>query len=614
MPFPTSSFVQNGTFTRVQEIGQGAGTVVYQAYYSPRNRSVAIKAVAPGRPDTTQIQLRLAREFQIAKPLRHPHIIGVHALVNDTSQAESYLICDFADGGSLSDLLAQQGRLSETAALDYTLDICAALEDLEQRKIVHRDLKPSNILLVSDGQGALTAKLADFGAAQDQISQTRTAMKGDKHPGTPQYMAPEQNDVTNPVDIRADIFALGATLWEMLAGTPFKRPGNKKRPALRKLNPQTSPGVAAVIARATAHDPDQRYRTPKEFAEDLRAVQARRMPAAMRQTISRRVGGSLLAMVLVAALGVGGLGLMNANAARIQAAAMQAVTATWLAGQATHVGTERTALARTSIAIAVEATASANAAWATGTALAATVGAENAASTATAVAETQTALAHQAETASAIAAEQTAFAHQTETASAIMAAQNEADRAATMTAEARRQAADRAATMTAEARRQAADRAATMTAEAKAAEARRQEEELARSVRRITLVGDIYIEDDETFGSNEKGSFAIAYNEEIVVSPDAPTYNTQAFSKCVGGEVRVELYLTAQLQPDHRSVEVSTRALLFEGTSCNTNKLRREESLTAIVGESATVNYFIPVYAPAGDFSKLNFDVTNNQR
>ena len=351
-----------------------------------------------------------------------------------------------------------------------------------------------------------------------------------------------------------------------------------------------------MIARATAHDPDQRYRTPKEFAEDLRAVQARRMPAAMRQTISRRVGGSLLAMVLVAALGVGGLGLMNANAARIQAAAMQAVTATWLAGQATHVGTERTALARTSIAIAVEATASANAAWATGTALAATVGAN---STATAVAETQTALAHQAETASAIAAEQTAFAHQTETASAIMAAQNEADRAATMTAEARRQ---------------AADRAATMTAEAKAAEARRQEEELARSVRRITLVGDIYIEDDETFGSNEKGSFAIAYNEEIVVSPDAPTYNTQAFSKCVGGEVRVELYLTAQLQPDHRSVEVSTRALLFEGTSCNTNKLRREESLTAIVGESATVNYFIPVYAPAGDFSKLNFDVTNNQR
>ena len=426
MPFPTSSFVQNGTFTRVQEIGQGAGTVVYQAYYSPRNRSVAIKAVAPGRPDTTQIQLRLAREFQIAKPLRHPHIIGVHALVNDTSQAESYLICDFADGGSLSDLLAQQGRLSETAALDYTLDICAALEDLEQRKIVHRDLKPSNILLVSDGQGALTAKLADFGAAQDQISQTRTAMKGDKHPGTPQYMAPEQNDVTNPVDIRADIFALGATLWEMLAGTPFKRPGNKKRPALRKLNPQTSPGVAAVIARATAHDPDQRYRTPKEFAEDLRAVQARRMPAAMRQTISRRVGGSILAMVLVAALGVGGLGLMSANAAgqaslaatQTQAAAMQAGTATSLAGQVADVGTKRTALALTSTAIAVEATASANAAWATGTALAATVGAN---STATAVAETQTALAHQAETASAIAAEQTAFVHQTETASALMA-------------------------------------------------------------------------------------------------------------------------------------------------------------------------------------------------
>jgi len=650
MPFSNSSFVQNGTFTSVQEIGQGAGTVVYRAYYVPRNRPVAIKAVAAGRPDAAHIQLKLIREYQVAKALRHPQIICAYALLTDQAQAENYLVCEYADGGSLIELLAREGCIAEAMAVGYALDICAALAELMQgqRQIVHRDVKPSNILLATNDQGKLTAKLADFGAAQDQLSQTRTAMKGDKHPGTPQYMAPEQNDAANPVDIRADIFALGATLWELLAGAPLKQPGGKQRPALRRLNAHTSVGVAAVIARATAHNPDQRYRTPQELAADLQAVRARRMPTAMRRTIGRRISVALSATTLLMALGLGSLFMMNATtqnqaglaATQTQAAAAQASTATWVAGQVAQVGDERTAMALTSTAMVAEATASSYAERATGTTLAATIGAGNAAATATAVAATQTVLAHEAETANAISAEQTAEAlrrasddlSRQQTAESIAATQTAsavaAEQAAQAEAIARQQTTEAIAlTQTAAARQREADeRARRQTAEAiarqqtaeaialtqTAAARQREADERARSQRLITVRGQMYIEDDETFGSNERGTFPFAY--DIQVSPDTPTGNPDPFIQCVGGEVRAELYLTVQLQPDARSVQVSANVRLFEGTSCDTNKLRDEETLIEMLGEGSGLTYTLGPRAPAGDLTDVTFDVFNSQQ
>lgn len=279
MAFPDSTLA--GKYTQIQLVGQGAHGKVYRAVDNLR-RVVAVKEVLPSCPGYLDTLEQFAKEVRLHAALNHANIVKVYHLEEDGPSREQYLICEYVDGGSLADhLLQARGPLPEQEALRITLDICDALEELERKGIVHRDIKPSNILLCKDDQGRITAaKLADFGVAKDldkrRAGQPTTRL-GIGHPGTPEYMAPEQADGARPVDVRTDLYALGICLWEMLTGTDYKLVAASGPPALL-----ASPGVAKVIQGAIQDRPADRYERPQAMAAALQKELLRQPPTAKR--------------------------------------------------------------------------------------------------------------------------------------------------------------------------------------------------------------------------------------------------------------------------------------------------------------------------------------------
>jgi len=274
MPFPDSSFARSGRFSEIYPIGQGAVGRVYSAHDN-LGRRVAVKEALPGAEGFAAFRAKFEQEARLQAALDHPNIVRVHHLEQDPHSGELFLICEYADAGSLADRIERDGPLPAAEAVAVAIDICAALEETAARRIVHRDVKPSNILLFRRAGGGLTAKLADFGIAQDARQRKTTMLSGASHPGTPLYMAPEQADVTAILDVRADIFALGLTLWEMLTGEDYKALAHGGAgPSLQAYRPDAGPALGHVIARAVRPNRDERYQTPQAFAADLRRLLA----------------------------------------------------------------------------------------------------------------------------------------------------------------------------------------------------------------------------------------------------------------------------------------------------------------------------------------------------
>lgn len=274
MPFITSVSVRSGKYSDVRSIGQGAYGQVYYARDS-LGREVAVKEVLPTNAEFQHFRDKFQKEAQLQAAFRHPDIIQVYYIEEDPETHELYLVCEYANGGSLADHLEQHGPLSEAEATTVALDLCAALEAISSKRIVHRDIKPSNILLVKDEHGTIMeAKLGDFGVAQDQKARATTAMPGMGYPGTVLYMAPEQGNVANVLDVRADLYALGLTLWEMLTGEPYKVLLQHGIPSLSAYNPVASVGIARVIRHAVEEQPAMRYQSPQVMAQELRAVRS----------------------------------------------------------------------------------------------------------------------------------------------------------------------------------------------------------------------------------------------------------------------------------------------------------------------------------------------------
>jgi serine/threonine protein kinase len=277
MPFPTSSLVRSGKFKNVHLLGEGGFGKVY---YAEENigRPVAIKEVLPSHPSLQLARIQFEKEARIHARVPHPNIISVYALEEDQQTKELYLICEYANGGSLKDYLKQHGKLTELQAMKVTLDICLALEAVWKEGIVHRDVKPGNILLKLDkDNNIIGAKLGDFGIARDKRERDTTSRYGFGRPGTEAYMAPEQGNPAKPVDIKADIYALGVTLWEMLVVGEerwYKELFTQTSSPLdlRRYNPTIHPGLAAVFRRAVQEDPQRRYPTPQRMADDLQAL------------------------------------------------------------------------------------------------------------------------------------------------------------------------------------------------------------------------------------------------------------------------------------------------------------------------------------------------------
>ena len=260
-----------GRYRLGEQIGAGGMARVYRADDTRLDRPVAIKVLSQQYAEDPSFVDRFRREAQTAAKLNHPNVVGVYD--NGAEDGTNYIVMEFVEGRTLAEFLAGGGRLSPTRAVEVSEAVCRALSYAHDRGVVHRDIKPGNVMVTRDGQ----VKVMDFGIARlsttaETIAQTAAVL------GTAAYLSPEQAQGER-VDGRSDIYSLGCVLYELLTGSP-PFPGDSAMavamkhiseappvPSLR--NPDITPQMDAVVMKAMAKNPENRYQTAEEFREDL---------------------------------------------------------------------------------------------------------------------------------------------------------------------------------------------------------------------------------------------------------------------------------------------------------------------------------------------------------
>jgi serine/threonine protein kinase/tetratricopeptide (TPR) repeat protein len=264
-----------GRFRVTRQIGEGGMGVVYAAHDEQLDRAVAIKTWR-SQADASARD-RLLREARAAASVSHPNICQLYDL--GEHNGEIYIAMELLEGEPLSARIAR-GALPVVEAIQIELPVLAALDALHRRGIVHRDLKPSNIFLTP-----FAVKLLDFGLARPVVTHeaesTLTVTLPGVIVGTPQYLAPEQL-LGQPADHRADLFAAGVVLYEMLTGQPPFGAGQRTLAqvfnAILTDQPPALGGAVSIAAidrvvhRALQKDPGRRYESASAMADDLRAV------------------------------------------------------------------------------------------------------------------------------------------------------------------------------------------------------------------------------------------------------------------------------------------------------------------------------------------------------
>jgi tRNA A-37 threonylcarbamoyl transferase component Bud32 len=298
-------------------IGQGGMGAVYKARQPKLDRLVAIKILPAEWGRDPAFAERFAREARALARLNHPQIVAVH----DFGEAGGFpfLIMEYVDGVNLRQLL-QSGRLEPAQALAIVPQLCDALQYAHEEGIVHRDIKPENILLDRRGR----VKIADFGLAKlTRRSVAEFTLTGSRQVmGTLDYMAPEQRTNPQDVDHRADIYALGVVLYEMLTG---ELPLGRFAPPSQRA--EVDPRLDEVVFRALEREPGRRYQRISEVKTDVEAVARRQQPAAALRprgsadldlAFARlRLGGPAIGLILTAvAIAVQAVGLASYMLAR----------------------------------------------------------------------------------------------------------------------------------------------------------------------------------------------------------------------------------------------------------------------------------------------------------
>jgi predicted Ser/Thr protein kinase len=267
-----------GRYRIVSEIGRGAIGTVYRAVDPVLERPIAIKTLNADLPEeiVAEMKARFVREAKAAGRLNHPNIVTVYDA--DVAGDVAYIAMEYLEGESLQQLLRSGAGLSFGRIAEIVAQAAEGLDYAGRFGIVHRDIKPANIMIAASG----VAKITDFGLARVPASSMTQA---GSILGSPKYMSPEQIQ-EQPVDPRADIFSLGVVLYEMLAGkTPFERPDLDvfalldrivKEPAapLETQRAGLPRGIDAILERALAKQPAQRFQRAGDLARRLRAVAA----------------------------------------------------------------------------------------------------------------------------------------------------------------------------------------------------------------------------------------------------------------------------------------------------------------------------------------------------
>jgi serine/threonine-protein kinase len=306
------------------ELGQGGMSVVYRARQRGLGRLVALKMIRAGGPIDLELLRRFRAEAEAVGRLQHQHIVQIYEV--GELAGRPYFSLELAEGGSLDRKLAGIPQPARQAA-ELLEPLASAIHAAHQQGIVHRDLKPSNILLTADG----VPKIADFGLAKYLHPETQTAPAGPTHTGailgTPSYMAPEQAEGSiRDIGPAADVYALGAILYEMLTGRPpfrgttvletLEQVRSAEAVSPRRLQPGVPRDLETIILKCLQKDPRKRYATAALLADDLRRfLDDRPILARPVSTTARtwrwcrrnRAVASLLAVAAASLLG--GLGL-----------------------------------------------------------------------------------------------------------------------------------------------------------------------------------------------------------------------------------------------------------------------------------------------------------------
>ncbi len=271
-----------GPYRILDHIGKGGVSHVYKAIDKRHQRVVALKVIHPDLLSNVEAYGRLQREMMAATRLNHPNI--VKALDVDLRSRSHYYAMELVEGTDLQKMLQLSGALPLSVACNFIRQAALGLQHAHELGLVHRDIKPANLVFIEEGH---LIKILDFGLARlHQSKQTKQqdvnlTMEGSLI-GTADYLAPEQSKNPSGVDIRADIYSLGCTLFHMLAGQPpfpggtaihkiYMHQSQEPSPPLEERRPEVPTALAAVVRKMMAKNPEERYRTPAAVAAALSA-------------------------------------------------------------------------------------------------------------------------------------------------------------------------------------------------------------------------------------------------------------------------------------------------------------------------------------------------------
>jgi len=280
---PHQGMILEGKYVLTRLIGEGGMGSVWEAQHQVIGRRVAVKFLLPEYTDNQQALQRFQQEARIAGNLGHPNICEVTD-IGTADDGSPYMIMPLLKGLSLEEVLESEDQtVPADRALDIISQVLTALQRAHEEGIVHRDLKPANIFISSLGDRQDFVKILDFGISKVVQSEDGKVGSGltvtGMILGTPYYMAPEQARGLTSVDFKVDIYAAGTILYELLTGkTPYQgesyndiiiRIVTEGFPPPRAINPTISEAVEAVVLKAMAKDPTNRYDSATEFKHAL---------------------------------------------------------------------------------------------------------------------------------------------------------------------------------------------------------------------------------------------------------------------------------------------------------------------------------------------------------
>jgi serine/threonine-protein kinase len=268
----------------LQKLGKGSMGIVYKARQQSVDRVVAIKVLLDSLAQNREFIKRFEREAMIAAKLSHNNV--VNAIDAGQIDGHYYFIMEYVEGPTIKDFLDKNKTFDEKEALRITLAITEALKHAAGRGLIHRDIKPENVILTRQGE----VKLADLGLARLTDDEKWGLSEAGMAIGTPYYISPEQVRGQTNIDIRADIYSLGATLYHMVTGkVPYG--GESPNEVMRKhvdpnvaivppdhLNSRLSGGLGMVVETMMAKNREHRYQTPDDLILDIKCLQRGESP------------------------------------------------------------------------------------------------------------------------------------------------------------------------------------------------------------------------------------------------------------------------------------------------------------------------------------------------